>query len=132
MNTPTPRVLRSTLAVMLGMLSVFALSFGADYLLRALKIFPPWGQPMYGFGLNALALGYRILFNIFGGFLTARLAPHNRMRHAMIYGWIGFGLGILGALVAVWIGGLGPVWYPVLLALSALPCAWVGGRLGSK
>jgi hypothetical protein len=132
MNVPTPRVLRSTLAVLLGMISVFALSLGTDHLLHVLEVYPPWGQPMYAFWLNVLALAYRVIFNIFGGFLTARLAPHNRMRHAMIYGWIGFGLSIVGALVAIWIGGLGPVWYPVLLALSALPCAWVGGRLGSK
>jgi hypothetical protein len=26
------------------------------------------------------------------GYVTARLAPHSRLRHAMIYGWIGFGL----------------------------------------
>jgi hypothetical protein len=38
-------------------------------------------------------------------------------------------IGVAGAIA---IGDLGPLWYPVLLALSALPCAWVGGKLGAR
>lgn len=27
---------------------------------------------------------------------------------------------------------LGPAWYPILIALTALPCAWLGGRLALR
>jgi hypothetical protein len=133
MTTPaTPRVLRSILAVLLGILTVFLLSLGVDQILHMLDIYPPWGQPMYAFSLNLLALAYRIVFNIAGGYVTARLAPYARQQHAMVYGWIGFGFATIGAAGAVIVGGMGPAWLPVLLAVSALPCAWLGGKLGSR
>ena len=132
MTPHTPRFLRSFLAVLLGILTVFILSLGVDQILHVLEIYPPWGQPMYSIGLNLLALAYRIPFNIAGGYVTAKLAPHNRMKHAMIYGWIGVGLSAVGTAGAIVVGGMGPLWYPVLLTLSALPCAWAGGKLGSR
>jgi hypothetical protein len=47
-------------------------------------------------------------------------------RHALVLGSIGLVLSIAGA-VAMW--DAGPAWYPLALAASALPCAWLGGRL---
>ena len=132
MAPQTPLFLRSFLAVFLGVLSVFVLSLGVDQILHLLEVYPPWGQPMYAFSLNLLALAYRIPFNIAGGYITARLAPHSRLKHAMIYGWIGVGLSAVGTAGALIVGGMGPLWYPVLLTLSALPCAWIGGKLGSR
>jgi hypothetical protein len=132
MTVQASTLVRSIAAVFLGILAVFVLSLGVDQILHVLDVYPPWGQPMYSFGLNLLALAYRIPFNIAGGYIAARLAPHSPLKHALIYGWIGFGLSLVGVAGAVVIGGLGPLWYPVLLALSALPCAWIGGRLGSR
>ena len=132
MTTPVPRVLRSILAVFLGIVTVFVLSLGVDQALHMLDVYPPWGQPMHALGLNLLALAYRIPFNIAGAYVTARLAPYHRMRHALVYGWIGVGFSAMGTAGAIVIGGMGPLWYPVLLTLSALPCAWIGGRLGSR
>jgi hypothetical protein len=119
MNTPAPRVLRSILAVLLGIVTVFVLSFGTDQLLHMLDIYPPLGKPMYETGLNVLALSYRIVYGIVGGYVTARLSPHHHLKHAMIYGWIGFGFSTVGAVGGILVGGLGPTWYPVLLALTA-------------
>jgi ABC-type xylose transport system permease subunit len=51
------------------------------------------------------------------------------MRHALILGGIGFVLSTLGAIIAITMADLGPAWYPIALALTALPCAWVGGAL---
>ena len=44
---------------------------------------------------------------------------------------IGVGLATAGA-VATWNQGLGPHWYPLSLVVTALPSAWVGGKLGAK
>jgi hypothetical protein len=77
-------------------------------------------------GLNLLALSYRIVITIFGGYVAARLAPGNPMRHALILGIVGTVAAILGAVVAIPMN-LGPSWYPILLAVTGLPCTLLGG-----
>ena len=37
-------------------------------------------------------------------------------------------LGLVG-VVATWNLGLGPRWYPIALAVLAIPQCWVGGKL---
>ena len=125
-------LIRSIVAVFAGIVTVFVLSLGVDQALHLMDVYPPWGQPMYSIGLNLLALAYRIPFNIAGGWVTAKLAPHSPQRHAMTYGWIGVGLSVAGTASAISIGGMGPLWYPILLTLSALPCAWAGGKLAGR
>jgi hypothetical protein len=70
------RIGRSVLAVFVGFVVVVVLSLGTDEVLHLLKIYPPWGEPMYQPGLNLLALSYRAIFTIVGGYLTAMAAPH--------------------------------------------------------
>jgi len=126
---PPPRnLLRSTGAVLLAIVVVFVLSLATDQLFHVLEVYPPWGQPMWDHGLNALALSYRIVFGILGGYLAARFAPRNPMRHALVVGGIGFVLSVVGALGAISMK-MGPLWYPIVLALTAIPCAWIGGAL---
>lgn len=120
--------LRSVAAIIVGFLAVVVLSLGTDQLLHVLKVYPPWGDPMPQPGLNALALSYRIVFTIFGSYIAARIAPRNPMRHAMILGFIGLVLGTLGAVATIPMH-LGPAWYPIAIAATALPCAWIGGAL---
>jgi hypothetical protein len=48
------------------------------------------------------------------------------MAHALTSGALGLVLGAAGA-AARW--DLGSHWYPVALALTAVPYAWLGGRL---
>lgn len=125
-----PRIGRSIAAVVIGFVVTAVLSLATDQVLHVLKVYPPWGQPMHEPSLNALALGYRIVFTIFGCWLTARLAPRNPLKHAMILGSIGFVISTIGSIVAVTqMGNLGPSWYPILLTVSSLPCAWIGGKL---
>jgi hypothetical protein len=50
------------------------------------------------------------------------------MNHALILGVVGVVLAIAG-IVATWNLGLGPRWYPISLAVLALPQCWVGGRI---
>jgi hypothetical protein len=120
--------LRSVAAIVVGFLAVVVLSLGIDQVLHILKVYPPWGDPMPQPGLNALALSYRIVFTIFGSYLAARLAPRNPMRHAMILGFIGLFFGTVGAVTTIPMH-LGPAWYPIAIAVTALPCAWIGGAL---
>lgn len=123
-SNTTPRNLpRSTGAVLAGFVAVFVLSLATDQLFHVLDVYPPWGQPMTDTGLLLLALSYRIIYNIFGGYLVARLAPRNPMRHALIMGGIGFVLSIAGG-IAMW--DMGAHWYPIALAISAIPCSWAG------
>jgi len=124
-----PRALaRSTGAVLFGLIAVIALSLGTDQLLHELDVYPPWGEPMFDPGLNLLALSYRCVYAVLGSYLAARFAPHAPMRHALTLGFVGLVLSAAGAATAMNMN-LGPIWYPIALVISALPCAWLGGAL---
>ena len=128
---PPPRRLgRSAWALFAGFLVVVALSLGTDVALHATSVFPPWGQPM-GDALFGLAAAYRFVYAVIGSAITARLAPHRPMLHALTGGAVGLVLATAGA-VATWNEGpeFGPHWYPLSLVVTALPCAWLGGLLG--
>ena len=128
--TPTaPRNLwRSAGAILAGMLTVIVLSLGTDEILHLTQVFPPWDAKFDDPGLNALALTYRCIYNVIGAILAARLAPRNVARHLWIFALIGLALGTLGAAATIPMH-LGPAWYPILLAISALPCTWIGALI---
>lgn len=133
MQTTSPgtgprRLPRSIAAIAVGFFSVVILSLGTDQVLHVLDVYPPWGQPMRDPGLNLLALAYRTVYTVFGSYLTARLAPHAPMRHVLILGGIGLVFAVGGVIAATQVD-LGPIWYPVALAVETLPCAWLGGVL---
>jgi hypothetical protein len=121
------RLGRSVLAVFAGFVVVVVLSLGTDEVLHLLKVYPPWGVPMYEPGLNLLALTYRSVFTFIGGYVTARLAPHSPMRHVLVGCGIGLVLGSLG-VVAATTAELGPIWYPVAVAITGPLFNWLGGR----
>jgi hypothetical protein len=119
---------RSTGAVAAGFVAIVVLSLGTDQVLHMLNVYPPWGQPMAG-GLFALATAYRIVYTVAGGYITARLAPHAPVRHALILGLVGLVPGVAGVIVAIAKPELGPLWYPIAIAATGVPCAWLGGVL---
>ncbi len=127
--TDTRRTFRSVTAIFVGFMSVAVLSLTTDQVLHVLAIYPPWGEPMYEPGLNLLALSYRILFTILGGYLAASLAPYSAMRHVTIVGIIGTVTGTAGAIAAITMADLGPDWYPIALAVTGFPCVWLGGLI---
>jgi hypothetical protein len=130
MSNEQPRNLwRSTAAILLGFISVAALSLGTDQVLHVLHVYPPWNEPMWDPGLNLLALAYRCVYTVLGGYLTARLAPRNPMRHVWILAAIGFVVGLAGSIVAIRVADLGPIWYPIALVITSVPCCWWGGIL---
>jgi hypothetical protein len=112
-----------------GLVAIFVLSNGTDQIFHSTGVFPPWGQPMSD-GLFAFAFGYRFVFDTFGCWLTAKLAPRRPMKHALILGAFGLVLSAAAA-AATWNKGpeFGPHWYSVILALSSLPSAWLGARI---
>lgn len=94
-STPL-RWLWSLGAVIAGFAVVVALSIGVDGVLHGMKIYPPPGEPMHDPALNALALAYRSLFTVVGGYVTARLAPLAPMRHVLVLALIGLAAGAAG------------------------------------
>lgn len=130
-NPPPRRLGRSIGAILLGLVAVFVLSLGTDQVLHSLGVYPPWGERMHDVGLNLLALAYRCGYAVIGSYLAARFAPRHPMQHALILGTIGFVLSTIGAISAIQMD-LGPAWYPIALALTALPCAWIGGTLYAR
>ena len=125
-----PRTLgRSILALSIGFVAVVVLSLGADQVLHVLRVYPPWGEPMYQPSLNLLALSYRAVFTVVGGYLTAMAAPHSPMRHVLIGACIGLVIGAAGVVATALIGGLGPMWYPVAVAVTGPPCNLLGGTI---
>ena len=119
---------RSILAVLAGLFFIFITHNGMDALFESMGWMPKRGEPLTDEGL-LLASSYRAIFSILGCYITARLAPANPMRHALILGGIGVVLSSLGA-IALW--DLGHVWYPLSLIALSLPYAWLGGYLHQK
>ena len=70
-----------------------------------------------------------MLFGVIGGYVTARLAPARPVMHAMILGAIGTVLGIVGVSV-MW--AFGNHWYPIALAVLAIPQSWLGARVAQR
>lgn len=129
-NAPR-RTFRSIGAVLAGIVVGIAITLGTDEILHIAGVFPPWGQSMVGYDAAlGLATAYRVVYEILGSYITARLAPNRPMLHALIGGVIGVIASTVGAVVT-WNGGpaFGPHWYPIALIVTALPCAWVGGKL---
>jgi len=112
-------------AVLAGLIFIVITHTATDAILEGAGVLPK-GHLFVGTGLILLVLGYRAVFSFIGCYLTARLAPHNPMKHALLLGLIGLALSAVGAIVAA---DLGPAWYAWTLAVISLPLAWLGGKL---
>ena len=118
---------KSVWAVVAGVLFIIVVTTLVDWLLHAVSVFPPMNVAIDN-TQALIATSYRIVISIAGGWLTAWLAPASPMKHALILGVVGTILGIAGIAVT-WNLGLGPRWYPIALAVLALPQCWAGGRI---
>ena len=119
--------MKSILAVVAGVIFIVVITTVVDILLHVAGVFPPMDQPIDD-KLSALATAYRVVISVAGAWLTARLAPSKPMKHAMILGYVGVALGLIG-VVATWNLGLGPRWYPIALVVLAIPQCWAGGKI---
>ncbi len=139
-TNPPRRIGRSIGAVLAGMVVGIILTLATDIVLHAIHVFPPWGASMAGFegalllatfeGALLLATAYRAVYGVMGSYIIARLAPDRPMLHALVGGFIGLAVSIVGAAVT-WNKGpaFGPHWYPLALIVLAMPQAWAGGKL---
>ena len=129
---PPRRILRRVVAVLAGLILVIIITTATDLLMHATGIFPPIGQAMAD-SLFLLAVAYRTIYGIAGGYLTARLAPDRPVTHALVLGIIGLVLGLAGT-VATWNRGpeFGPKWYAITVIIIAIPTAWIGGKLAQR
>jgi hypothetical protein len=94
---------------------------------RVSGVFPGREHPeLYVSWMLGVALAYRSIFTVAGGYLTARLASQNPMHHVYVLMALGLFGGIAGA-----VGGwhLGNHWYSVLLAVTGPLFVWIGGRM---
>jgi len=123
-------VLRSIWAFVAGFFTVALLSMATDTVLEAFKVFPPITQPQAMLPwMLVLALVYRTIFTVLGGYVAAALAPTNPMRHVRVLGVFGLFMAILGC-IAFW--SFGNHWYPVALAVLSYPSVWYGGKLKTQ
>jgi hypothetical protein len=121
---------RSIWAVLAGVLAAVGITTVVDIVLHLAHVFPPLDQPI-GDAQALLATSYRVVIGIAGAWLTARLAPKEPMKHAIILGAMGTVAALVG-VVATWNRGLGPRWYPIALVVLAIPQSWLGGRLYAR
>lgn len=117
----------TTVVVAIGVLFIVVITTVVDVVLHVMHVYPPASEPMTD-ALAVLASSYRLVISIAGAYLTARLAADRPLHHAMILGYVGVVLALLG-VVATWNAGLGPRWYPISLVVLAIPQCWLGGKL---
>ena len=116
---------RSVWAIVAGVLFLIVVTTLVDIVLHLVHVFPPMEVPLDD-RLAALATAYRIVISVAGAWLTARLAPDRPLGHALILGYVGIVLGLVG-VVATWNRGMGPRWYGIALVVLAVPQCWLGG-----
>lgn len=119
--------LRNTGAVLAGLFLVILLSTAADAFMHSKGVFPAPGQPM-ATQLWLIAILYRALFTFAAGWVTARLALEPRMRSVYILAGIGLAMGLLGVNLSLGHPEMGPLWYPVGVAVTGPLAAWLGGK----
>lgn len=115
------------ISIIIGIVAVVSLTTLIDAAMYGLRIFPTLGNPLSD-RQALVALGYRIVIGLLGGYLTARLSTRQPLKHSLILGTVGFVVGGLGALT---LGDKapGPVWYGVAVAVLALPQCWLGALI---
>jgi hypothetical protein len=111
----------SALAVFLGLVFTIGTTMLADQFLSTPSSTLEW----------SIHLVYRLLFNLCGCAIAARLAAQRPMRAALVLGALLMGFAAIW-LVQSWPDAAVPQWHPTLLVLLALPAAWLGGRLGRR
>jgi hypothetical protein len=126
-------------AVLAGFIVTLVLTRGMDILLESIGVFPTVEeQQKYGFNIlwmNVVAILYRIIFTILGGYLVAKLSPSKLMRNVNILGVVGVIVAVIGNIIVSQIPKMAnvlPVWFSIALVLIAFPSVWLGGKLALK
>ena len=123
------KLFKSIGAVLAGMLSIVILSIATDLIMEKSGVFPGQDQSAYTQWMLALALAYRSIYTVVGGYVTAKCSPNKVMTHAMVLAGIGMVMGTLGA-VANWDKVMpGTEWYPIAIVVESVPLVWLGAKM---
>ena len=114
-------------AVIAGFITVALLSTVTDAFLEKTGFFPSQSDAAaYAWWMLLIALIYRMIYTVAGGYVTARTAHDRPMRQVTILGL----LGIIGGTIGIFAGWhLGHHWYPIAITVTAFPLTWYGGTL---
>jgi hypothetical protein len=123
-SSPTGK--RIVLAILVATLINFVLAGAIDEVLHRTGVYPPWGQPYFDAPLWCLALSYRFIITIFAAYVTAAIAKDGAKRALLISGIMGT---LLWASGTYFMRGMGPVWYGVVGAVTAIPLVLIGGKI---
>jgi hypothetical protein len=120
---------RIALAVFIGFVVSTALSIGTDIFLVFVGISPQSGDIMTSQPRLLFASTYRAVFGVLGAFVTAMVANIHYMRAVLALGIVATLLSVIGIFAqwATW--NRATAWYPISLAILAIPYCWVGGKL---
>lgn len=126
-------------AVLAGFVLTLILTRGMDILLESIGVFPTVEeQQKYGFNtlwMNIVAILYRVIFTIFGGYFTAKLSASKPMQNVNILGIVGTIIAIVGNIIVSQIPEMAnvlPLWFSIALVIIAFPSVWFGGKLATK
>lgn len=114
-------------ACVVGVVVTMILSLGTDKILE-IKGILPIGNFWVSNTIVLIVIFYRTVYNVLGAYVIARLAPQNKMLHALIVGAIGTFFSIVGAIINMKMN-LGPDWYCWAIVVLALPSTWLGAKI---
>ena len=126
------KICQSIASVALWFLTVAVFSTLTDMVLESLGIFPKIDlskSTSMTTWMLLLALSYRILYTFTGWYVTASLAPNRPMKHVFVLAALWQLWGIAWVIVG-W--HLSAHWYPLAIALTAIPCIWIWGYLKTE
>ncbi len=123
-------IVKSIIAGIAGIVVGAALSIGMDKLLETTGVLPGTHLHVASWLIGVVIL-YRLVFTVLGCYVTAKLAPHHPMNHAITVGLLGAFVAALGAYVTRTMN-LGPQWYAWTLAVLTISTGWIGGTLAKK
>jgi len=116
---------KSARAVFAGVLVNFVVAVPIDAVMHSTGVFPRDATQMTD-GLYAVALAYRFMAALMGGYVTAFMAPSNPHRHARYLAGVGMALSSTGAYL-MW--DVGHHWYPLALVAMSMPCCLAGASM---
>lgn len=120
---------KTIFAIIAGFLTVVILSTVTDFVLEKLGILPSPKDGLFITWMLVLALAYRSIYTVVGGYVTAWLAPERPIHVVKILAFIGLLAGIVG-IVFGW--NLSQHWYPIAIAITGPIFTILGGFIRVK
>jgi hypothetical protein len=125
------KILKSIVIVLAGFFTIVILAVLTDSILEKAGVVPPADKPIaWEPWMLLVGLIYRTVYTVAGGYVTAKLAKSNPMKHVKVLAVI-VTLATIGGAIAGW-SLSDHHWYPIALAIFAFPAIWYGGKLATN